>query len=329
MTSDEAPPCPAWDGRDLGELMDLTPLGPENFRARCYEANDNGRIYGGQMLGQSLAAAARTVPADRPASFLQFLFVAGGLPGQAIDYEVATLQEGKRFSSRHVRGAQPDGRIVCDASASFAKPLAAPAHQVAAPADSGFGRNPDCGFGRDPDCGFGRDLDCGFGRNPERLPGLDGIEGPQVGDIEATLVYAYRPHFAIDVRAPYVEDFLRADARQPRTRFFTRLRRRLGDDAALHAAAFAYLSDYWINFVACLPHVPTAAARRSRLYIASLNHAIWLHRPLRADEWLLFDCLSPSAAGGRGFATARVYDQSGELVASVTQECLLAPAEGG
>ncbi len=302
MTSHEAPTCPAWDGRDLANLLDLTPLGPGHFRARCFEANDNARIYGGQMLGQTLMAATRTAPAGRPASFMQFLFVAGGLPAQAIDYEVALLQEGKRFSSRHVRGAQPGGRIVCDASVSFATPLAAPAHQVEAPADSGFGRD------------------------PERLPGLDGIEGREVADIEATLVYAYRPHFAIDVRAPYVEDFLRADPRQPRARYFTRLRRRLPDDPALHAAAFAYLSDYWINFVACLPHVPAAAAKASRLYIASLNHAIWLHRPLRADSWLLFDCLSPSAAAGRGLAIARVYDERGDLVASVTQECLLAPA---
>ena len=300
MTSDE--PCPPWDGRDLADLLDLAPHGPGHFRARAFEANDNARIYGGQMLGQSLMAATLTAPGGRPASFLQFLFAAGGLPGQAIDYEVATLQEGKRFSSRHVRGAQAGGRIVCDASVSFATPLAAPAHQVAAPADSGFGRD------------------------PERLPGLDGIEGPQVRDIEETLVYAYRPHFAIDVRAPYVEDFLRADEARPRTRFFTRLRRRLPDDPALQAAGFAYLSDYWINFVACLPHVPAAAATRSRLYIASLNHAIWLHRPLRADAWLLFDCTSPSAALGRGFATARVYDERGALVASVTQECLLAPA---
>ena len=302
MTSDEAPTHPAWDGRDLTELLDLAALGGGRFRSRCYEANDNGRIYGGQMLSQALVAAARTAPAGRPASFLQFLFVAGGLPGQAIDYEVSLLQEGKRFSSRHVGGAQPNGRIVCDASVSFATPIAAPAHQVAAPADSGLGRD------------------------PERLPSLDEIDAPEVRDIETTLVYAYRPHVAIDLRAPFVEDFLRADGRQPRVRFFTRLRRRLPDDTSLHAAAFAYLSDYWINFVACLPHVPAAAATRSRLYIASLNHAVWLHRPLRADEWLLFDCVSPSAALGRGLAIARVYDQSGDLVASATQECLLAPA---
>jgi acyl-CoA thioesterase-2 len=92
----------------------------------------------------------------------------------------------------------------------------------------------------------------------------------------------------------------------------------------LHAAAFAYLSDYWINFVACAPHVRNMAAVDAKLYVASLNHTIWFHRPLRADHWMLFDCVSPSGAAGRGLATARIYSPSGEVLASVAQECLLA-----
>ncbi len=305
MKRDEPPesPCPAWDGRDVADLLDLAPLGQERFRSRCNEMNENSRIYGGQMLGQALAAAARTAPAGRPASFMQFLFVAGGLPDQAIDYEVASLQEGKRFSARHVRGAQGSGRIVCDASVSFATPIAAPAHQTAPP--------PDCGLGRDP----------------ETLPRLDEVDAPEARDVEAALAYTYRPHAAIDFRAPYVEDLLRADAHEPRMRFFIRIGRRLADDAHLHAAAFAYLSDYWINFAACIAHAPAAAAARTRLYVASLNHAIWLHRALRADEWLLFDCLSPSGAFGRGLSIARIYNATGDLVASATQECLLAPVD--
>jgi acyl-CoA thioesterase-2 len=99
----------------------------------------------------------------------------------------------------------------------------------------------------------------------------------------------------------------------------------MSDEAALHAAAFAYLSDYWINFAACIAHVRGMAEANVKLYVASLNHAIWFHRPLRADQWLLFDCVSPSGAFGRGLAVARIYARSGEMVASATQECLLAP----
>ena len=90
------------------------------------------------------------------------------------------------------------------------------------------------------------------------------------------------------------------------------------DDPALHAAAFAYLSDYWINFAACIAHVPTRTEAEAKLYVASLNHAIWFHRPLRADQWLLFDCQSPSGGFGRGLSVGRIYAQSGELVASAT-----------
>lgn len=134
---------PSWDGRDIVDLLDLARLAPNQFRSRCAERNEHGRIYGGQMLGQTVAAAARTAPADRPASYLQFLFVAGGLPELAIDYEVMPPQGGKRFASRHVRGSQPGSRIVCDASMSFAKPIEAPAHQAPPPADCGLDSNPE------------------------------------------------------------------------------------------------------------------------------------------------------------------------------------------
>jgi acyl-CoA thioesterase-2 len=230
---------------------------------------------------------------------MQFLFAAGGAPELPIDYEVAALQDGKRFTSRHVRGAQAGGRKVCDASVTFARALDAPSHGGAARADSGLARD------------------------PETLPRLADIDAPKVRDVERTLGYAYREHPAIDMRLPFVEDVLRGDPQGPRVRFWIRVRRPLGDDPALHAAAFAYISDYWINFAACIAHVSEAAPK---LYVASLNHAIWLHAPFRADNWLLFDCVSPRGAHGRGLAMARIYVQSGEMVASATQECLLAPA---
>ena len=289
-----------WDGCDVAALLDLAEAAPCRFRSRFHERNENGRIYGGQLLGQALIAAALTAPDDRSPTYLQFLFAAGGVPEQAITYDVVALQDGKRFSSRSVRGAQSAGRIVCDASVSFARSLEAPAHGAAAPADSGIA--------------------C----NPGDLPQLADIDAPEARDVERTLNYGYREHRAIDLRLPFLDDVLRGDPEGPRVRFWIRVRRPLADQQALQAAAFAYISDYWINFAACIAHVRPSAP--TRLYVASLNHAIWLHAPLRADRWLLFDCVSPRAAHGRGFAAARVYAQSGEMVASVTQECLLAPS---
>ena len=299
MKVDAEPSTPEWDGRDVAALLDLAEIGDGRFRSRRSERNEHGRIYGGQLLGQALMAAARTAPGDRPASYMQFLFAAGGLPERTIDYDVGALQDGKRFTSRNVRGAQGGGRVVCDASVTFAKALEAPSHGGMAPADSGLARDPDT------------------------LPGLADIDAPEIRDVERTLGYSYRAHPAIDLRLPFVDDVLRGDPQGPRVRFFTRVKRSLGDDPALHAAAFAYISDYWINFAACIAHVrPTGP----KLYVASLNHAIWLHAPCRADSWLLFDGVSPRAAHGRGLATARVYAPSGEMVASATQECLLSPA---
>ena len=290
-----------WDGRDVGHLVGLARTSESCFRSRCVETNEHGRIYGGQILGQALSAASETVSNDRFASCLQLVFAAGGLPDQAIDFDVATLQEGKRFSARNVRGLQQGGRILCDANATFAKALESPAHAAPPPAD------------------------CGLDRDPEDCPTLEDIDDASVRDVERTLNYLYRPHRAIDMRAPFVEDLLPGTSAEPRMRFWIRLPQTLGDAPALHAAAFAYLSDYWINFAACIAHVSAMAERDARLYVASLNHTIWFHRPLRANSWLLFDCVSPSGACGRGLATARVHSRAGDLVASAAQECLLAP----
>ena len=303
MTEAAAPAPAIWDGGDLADLLDLEPLPGDLFRARRNEFNEHRRIYGGQLMGQAMMAAARTVPQERPASFLQFLFVAGGMPQHAIDYQVSNLQEGKRFSSRNVRGMQADGRIICDAGVSFAKAIDGPAHQ-SAPAEN-----------------------CGLHLDPQRLATLDDIVADEAREVERTIGYPFRRHSAMDFRPAFIEDLLRPEAAEPRMRFFIRMRRRLPDDQALHAAAFAYLSDFWINFAACIPHVHATARAGRKLYVASLNHTLWLHRPLRADEWLLFDCRSPSSAQGRGLSIARIHNRSGDLVASATQECLLAPTE--
>lgn len=298
MTNDRTS---SWDGLDIGELMDLAQPQPWRFRSRIGEINENGRVYGGQLLGQSLMAAAKTVPADRRATALQFMFLSGAMPEWPIDYEVTALQDGKRFSTRNVKGSQRGGRNVCDVHVSFATPIELPAH-MARPA-------PDCGLGSDP----------------ERLPRLCDIVSPRAAEIESVVVYLFNDHPAIDFRVPFEGDLLSPDLHEPRLRFWVRMRRALPDDASLHAAAFAYLSDYWINFVGCAAHVHPMAKAGRRLYIASLNHALWWHRPVRADDWLLFDCLSPSSATGRSLSLARIYNRGGDLVASANQESLLAP----
>ncbi len=290
-----------WNGVDIGELMELVQPQPRRFRSRMSEINENGRVYGGQLLGQSLIAAARTAPADRRATVLQSVFLSGAMPEWPIDYEVTALQDGKRFSARNVKGSQRGGRNVCDVHVSFATPIESPTH-MAPPA-----------------------LECGLDSDPERLPRLCQIASPRVAEIEGVLAYLFKDHPAIEFRVPFESDLLSPDPCEPRMRFWIRMRRAPPDDASLHAAAFAYLSDYWINFAGCGAHVHPMAKAGRRLYVASLNHALWWHRPVRADDWLLFDCLSPTGATGRSLSLARIYNRGGDLVASATQESLLAP----
>jgi len=291
---------PTWGGHDLLELIDVHATEGQVFRNRCSESNSHDRTFGGQILAQALTAAAYTVGAERAPTMMQFLFLQGALHGQAVDYTVTTLQDGKRFASRHVRGSQGPARIVLDAQVSFALETVAPEHGLPAP--------------------FDPDVD------PARLPRFDQLPREWGDMAERVLSYSFvadKP--SIDCRLPEVLPGMVLDAQRPRLRLWLRTTQRLGDARAQHAAAFAYLSDWWLNFSAPGSHMAELDREGQRLYVASLNHAIWLHRALRADEWLHFDCTSPAAAAGRGLTVAHVHDRAGRLVASVTQECLMAP----
>lgn len=290
-------PIPAWDGRSLADLMALDANGATTFRTRCGDANAHGRAYGGQILGQALMAAARTVPEDRACTAMQFMFLQGTLWDEALDLEVTPLQDGKRFSSRHVRGVQRLSRFVLDAQLSFAVSIDAPEH------------------GTPPTAAL---------EDPETLPAAAEFPPEWAAAVQRAVGYEIASTPAIDFRFAAPPERLRLTLPEPRIRFWVKTRERLPNDPILHAAVFAYLSDWWLNYPATGGHQPEAEARGG-LYVASLNHAIWLHRPLRADEWLHFDSVSPAAASGRGLCVARVHDRHGMLVASATQECLMTP----
>ncbi len=120
--------CDVWDRTDIEALVSLEPIGSLRYRSRYGDGNLNGRSYGGQVLGQAMMAASLSAPEDRPASAFQLLFLRGADPDQRIEFEVKILQEGKRFSSRHIVGFQGDGRTVLNAHATFCAPQLAPRH---------------------------------------------------------------------------------------------------------------------------------------------------------------------------------------------------------
>ncbi|MBS0450005.1 MAG: thioesterase family protein [Proteobacteria bacterium] len=288
-----------WNEHNIEHLLALTECEPGCWRTRHGDANLNARSYGGQLLGQALMAGMMDVPADRVATMMQFLFLQGAMPDESLELRVTPLQNGKRFSSRHVRASQANGRVVLDAQVTCALPLEAPSH--GAPSSVPAGERPE-------DLAQLDDVDPALLRSFHRLGGYSGSRKP-----------------SIEFRIPDPRRQLSPEVMKGRFRFWMRSAQALPDDPRIQAAAFAYLSDWWVNFSALGHHLCELGERR--LYIASLNHAIWLHRPFRADQWLHVDTMSPASASGRGLAIGAIHDREGRSLATVTQECLMAYAD--
>ncbi len=288
-----------WNERNIEHLLALTEVEPGCWRTRHGDANLNARSYGGQLLAQALMAGMMDVPADRVATMMQFLFLQGAMPQESLDLRVTPLQEGKRFSSRHVRASQASGRVVLDAQVTCAVPLEAPSHGSASSAPAG--------------------------ERPEDLAQLSDVDPVLLRGIRPLGGYSEDHKPSIEFRIPDPRRQLSPEAMNGRFRFWMRSAQALPDDPRIQAAAFAFLSDWWVNFSSLGLHLRGLGGRR--LYIASLNHAIWLHRPFRADRWLHVETVSPASASGRGLSIGQVHDREGRSLATVTQECLMAYAD--
>lgn len=288
-----------WNERDIASLLTLEEVAPGTFRNRYGDANLNGRSYGGQLLGQAMMAACRTAPPGRGASMMQLLFLQGAIPDQPIEFHVTHVQDGKRFASRHVTATQAaSGRRILDAQVTFAVTIDAPEHQAATRAAS----------------------------DPRLEPALAAMPAEWEEKLNLLGGYSLREKQGMDFRVPDIHTQVAPGAGNSTFRFWLKTLDTLPDDPHLQSAAFAYLSDWWLNFCAMNAHTGDLQPGRG-LYTSSLNHSLWLHRPFRADAWMHFDCHSPVAANGRGMAIARIHDEAGQLIASATQECLMGFAD--
>jgi acyl-CoA thioesterase-2 len=276
-------------------LLDLERIEQDIFRGVSRPAVVP-RVFGGQVAAQALVAAGRTVPAERAAHSLHAYFLRPGDPGAPIVYEVDRIRDGRSFTTRRVVAIQ-HGQPIFHLSASFQAHEEGLEHQEPMP-DA-------------PD--------------PETLPSAeellpahaDKFPDPRVVD------RLLEVRAAIDLR--YVEDppYLTAGvAREPRSQVWFRARGKLADDPMLHVCLATYVSDMTLLDSVLLAHGRGGWAVGD-VVGASLDHAMWFHRPLRADEWLLYDQQSPSASGGRGLGTARIYTRDGRLAVSVIQEGLV------
>jgi acyl-CoA thioesterase-2 len=282
-------------GTELVESLDLDQLGADHYRGCCPEVGWP-HLFGGHVLAQGLIAAARTVDAGKSAHSLHAYFLRAGDPRQPVDYVVTRLRDGRRLSARSVSALQ-DGKPIAMLITSFAATTGAIAHQVPA-----------------PDCPGPDELPT-FSEAAQAWGGL----GPSWIGFEAIDVKV-RPHQT----EPGPDG--RASAAESADFIWQRVADPIPDDRVLHTALLVYMSDMMLMAAAVVPHgVPLGQEDLGdRLWGGlSLDHAIWFHRPVVADDWLLFAQNSPFAADGRALSEARVFDRSGRLIASTGQEGLI------
>jgi acyl-CoA thioesterase-2 len=271
----------------LVALLDLEKIEENIFRG-VSPAHSPVRVFGGQVAGQALVAAGRTVGDDRRVHSLHAYFIRGGDPSVPIVYEVDRIRDGRSFTTRRVVAIQ-HGKAIFSLSASFQKDEPGIEHAEAMPEGVPA---------------------------PETLPTLmERAEGYAIG--------AHARPRPIDLRyvnePPWVTR--KTGERPARNQVWMRADGKLPDQQLLHVCVLTYASDMTL--------LDSVLARHGvywdtdKVLGASLDHALWFHRPFRADEWFLYDSASPTASGARGLATGRFFAEDGTLIATVVQEGLL------
>jgi acyl-CoA thioesterase II len=273
------------------DLLDLEQIEQDIFRGESPAGERRQRVFGGQVAGQALVAAGRTVPADRPVHSLHAYFIRPGDPTVPLVYIVERVRDGRSFTTRRVSAVQ-HGKTIFTLSASFQHGEPGLEHADTMPAVPG------------PE-----DIEPTADRL-RRLRGASADDYSWRGPIDIRYVGPLSAEAALDPSLISSRSvvWLRADGDLP-------------DDPLLHVCLMTYASDMTLLDTVLLAHGMSWSD--GNIAGASLDHAMWFHRPFRADQWLLYVQDSPIASGGRGLARGEVYTREGELVVSVVQEGLL------
>jgi acyl-CoA thioesterase-2 len=274
------------DVDDLVDLLDLEAIEVNIFRGVSPQENRQ-RIFGGQVAGQALVAAARTVDEDRPVHSLHAYFLRPGDPTVPVLYEVDRIRDGRSFTTRRVVGIQ-HGRPIFNLAASFHIREKGLEHLEPM-----------------PDVPAADDLP----NRAERFADM-GMEDP----------FKDQPH-PLDMRYITTSPLRRTEPLPPVQQVWFRADGKLPDNQVLHTCLLTYASDMTLLDTTLLPH--GTGAIDQTIQMASLDHAMWFHGEFRADEWLLYDQHTPASTGARGLATGRVFTHDGRLIASVMQEGLI------
>lgn len=277
---------------DLIDLLSLEHESENTFIGQNYQA-PWGRVFGGQVLGQSLYAAYQTVPEDKIAHSMHAYFILGGDLSIPITYEVENIRDGGSFATRRVVAKQ-NGKAIFNMAASFQVIEEGVDHQITMPNLI----------------------------TPKKL--LNSLD--QLQEIEQMDPYSFK---FIQLTHPKIFEFrpverlssLLTKNGPPFNHMWMRSATTITANLPLQHQILAYMSDYNILTTASLPH--REQLRREKTFYASIDHAIWFHRDFKIDEWLLYTMDSPSASNARGFSRGSIFNRQGTLIASVTQEGLM------
>jgi len=277
---------------DLVTLLSLEKIEENVFRGQSQDLGW-GTVFGGQVLGQALSAAAQTTPADREVHSLHAYFLRRGDAAKPIVYDVDRIRDGGSFTTRRVVATQ-SGAAIFNMAASFQKHETGFEHQDAMP----------------------------DAPPPEQVP----TEQERFAGVADRVPKELRERFfgeqAFELRPiEVIDDPFRPSRMPPHRKMWLKTTGRLPDDPALHRYLLGYASDHGFLATALFPHGVTFFG--GHVHVASLDHVMWFHGPLRVDEWLLHVIDSPVARGSRGLVRGRVFTRDGRLVASTAQEGLI------
>ena len=269
--------------------LDLEQIETNLFRG-ISESLGPPRVFGGQVIGQALIAALRTVDA-RPCHSLHGYFLRPGDPAVPIIYEVDRIRDGRSFTTRRVVAIQK-GEAIFSMSASFQVHEEGLTHQVDMP-----------------------DVPL-----PEDLPSEEEVFERHKKDMTPELIKIMKRDRPVEMKRVEDVNYIKPVKREASQHIWFRSKKPLGDDMSHHQCLLAYASDMGLLSTATLPH---GMSFMTGLMTASLDHAMWFHRDFSFDEWVLFAMDSPAAAGARGFNRGNMFSKDGSLIASVAQEGLM------
>ncbi len=278
--------------QELIDLLRLEPIGVNRFRGQCEDLGFRN-LFGGQVLGQSLSAASQTLPEGEWAPHsLHAYFLRPGNVVDSIEFEVDCVRDGRSFAMRQITASQK-GKAILTMMCSF--------------------QHPEEGF-----------------EHQDKMPDVKGPDGV-LSQLELSRMFKdkfpesvrdiYTADKPIEIRAIDPINIFAPKKQDPIKHVWMKADAPLADDPMLHAYVLAYATDFNLIGTAMMPHGVSFAQKN--MQVASLDHAIWFHRPVKVDDWLLYSLDSPSASSGRGYCRGQLFNQKGELVASVAQEGLI------